>query len=131
MSDTGFQDVPTEDFSQIPANGAGMQSAESIAKARQHGWMEGAKLDYNAIAAPASDAPAWASSAKVYEWADDEGDIGARDEDLEEQLFAKHAPAGTALDHILNFKATVEGPRQFPPVVSVSLFLPLLKANPS
>ncbi|THV76913.1 DEAD/DEAH box RNA helicase [Aureobasidium pullulans] len=120
MSESGFQDAPAEEFGQIPANPASAPNPEDAVAAREHGWGEDEKLDYDAFNAPTSDSnPAWASSAQVYEWSGEEGDVGAPDLELEEQLFRNgQSKAGTSLDHILNFSATLEGPKQFAPIGS-------------
>jgi ATP-dependent RNA helicase DDX3X len=117
MSQTGFQDAPVEGTAAL----ADLTNPEDLAAARAHGWMEDEKLDYEAFNAPTSEShPTWASSAAVYEWKGDEGDIGERDTELEEQLFgAEHSKAGTSLEHIMEFKANVEGPKQFAPITEV------------
>ncbi|KAI4844990.1 DEAD/DEAH box RNA helicase [Aureobasidium sp. EXF-8845] len=118
MSETGFQDAPVEGFVEGTAASANVTNSEDLAAARAHGWMEDEKLDYDAFNAPTSESqPTWASSAKVYEWKGDEGDMGEPDPELEEQLFGgEHSKAGTSLEHIMDFKANVEGPKKFAPV---------------
>ncbi|KAI5259375.1 DEAD/DEAH box RNA helicase [Aureobasidium subglaciale] len=120
MSDGAPQHTPVEDFGQTPAASANTGNPEDLAAAREHGWTEDSALDYNAFNAPTSDSnPTWASSAKVYEWDGEEGDVGPADAELEAQLFeGEHNRAGTALDHIMNFSATVEGPQTYDPISS-------------
>ncbi|KAH0320330.1 DEAD/DEAH box RNA helicase, partial [Aureobasidium melanogenum] len=119
MSDSGNQDAPFEAFSEGPATSANVRNPEDLAAARAHGWMDDEKLDYDAFNAATSESkPTWASSARVYEWDGEQGDIGPPDAELEEQLFGgdEHTKAGTSLEHIMNFKATVEGPKKFDPI---------------
>lgn len=122
MSDTGNQDAPVEVFGQGTATLANGPTPENLAAIRAHGWMENEKLNYDAFNAPTSESkPTWAGMAAVYEWTGEEGDIGPPDTELEEQLFGgEHNRAGTSLDHIMNFKAIVDGPKQYKPIDSVS-----------
>ncbi|KAH0272045.1 DEAD/DEAH box RNA helicase, partial [Aureobasidium melanogenum] len=120
MSDASNQDAPVEAFGQGVAPSAVGPSPENLAAIRAHGWMENEKLDYDAFNAPTSEAtPTWAGAAAVYEWTGEEGDIGPPDAELEEQLFGgEHNRAGTSLDHIMNFKAIIDGPKQYKPIES-------------
>jgi ATP-dependent RNA helicase DDX3X len=125
MSETDFQDAPAEGFVQGTATSGVETNPEDLAAARAHGWMEDEKLDYEAFNAPTSETnPTWASSAKVYEWTGEEGDVGPPDTELEEQLFGgEHSKAGTSLQHMMDFEAKVEGPKQFSPIAEVSFSL--------
>lgn len=125
MSDAGNHDASVEVFGQGPAPSAVGPSPENVAAIRAHGWMENEKLNYDAFNAPTSETtPAWAGAAAVYEWTGEEGDIGPPDAELEGQLFGgEHNRAGTSLDHILNFKAIIDGPKQYKPIDSVGSFL--------
>lgn len=102
--------------------GKPLEDNASYEKARQHGWMEASTIDYSAISAAA---PEWASNAAVYEWDDDEGEIGPADTVLEEKLFkaGNQQRAGTSLD-ALNLTVTQEGPVKVNPVLNVSLMYP-------
>lgn len=125
MSDTGNQDVPVEAFGQGATTLANAPTPENLAAIRAHGWLDTHRLDYDAFNAPTSETtPQWAGASAVYEWTGEEGDIGPPDAELEEQLFGgEHNRAGTSLDHIMNFKAIVDGPQQYKPIDSVSFFL--------
>jgi ATP-dependent RNA helicase DDX3X len=125
MSDSGTQDVPAEFFSQIPT-AVNVPDPELVAKARAHGWMEDSALDYEKFNATISDdQSAWTNFTKVYEWNGEEGDVGPPNEALEQQLFkSEHHAPGDALDHILSFKAIVEGPKKYEPIGDVSSPLP-------
>lgn len=127
MSDTGNQNASAEAFGQSSVTQFNIRNPEDLAAAREHGWMEDEKLDYDAFNAATSESkPTWASSARVYEWDGEQGDIGPPDAELEEQLFGgdEHIKAGTSLEHIMSFKAIVDGPKKFDPIGDVSL--PLL-----
>ncbi|CAD0109806.1 unnamed protein product [Aureobasidium uvarum] len=120
MSDTGFPEAPTEGFGQVPAASAAGPSPEDVTALRTHGWTENEKLDYDAYnAAPTDITPTWATTAQVYEWNGEEGDVSPPDAELEQQLFGERHRAGTSLDHIMDFIANVEGPRQFNPIGGV------------
>ena len=129
MSDTANQDAPVDGFGQDSAPLSNNRNPEDLAAARAHGWMEDEKLDYDAFNAATSESkPTWASSARVYEWDGEQGDIGPPDDELEQQLFGgEQTRAGTSLEHIMNFEAKVEGPKKFDPIGDVSL--PLFRSN--
>ena len=94
------------------------QGPEALQKAREHGWMEGITIDYNAIT---DAAPEWASSAAVYEWSGDAGEVGEASATLEVALFESENQqrAGEALG-ALNLTVTQEGPVKVSPVTMVS-----------
>ncbi len=62
-------------------------------RARDGGWVEPTKFDYDAYNAKVNDnkeaieVPAWAATAAKYEWSDEYGDVGPEDKRLEEMLF--------------------------------------------
>lgn len=70
-----------------------------VARVRDLGWAEPEKYDYdtyNAGPKPREERvafeegkhlPAWAANAQKYEWSDEYGDIGPRQEQLENMLF--------------------------------------------
>lgn len=69
-------------------------NAEAAALAREKGWAEPQRYDYSIYTAsgqPGDDSTtpysAWASNATKYEWKDDYGDVGPRNEELEKMLF--------------------------------------------
>ena len=114
MSDAGVQEF------QQPAHVDDQAAAEAAEKAHAHGWVEGAKLNYEEFTTAGQ--PAWASNAQVYEWTGDEGEVGPANAELEEQLFNSglRAEAGSALE-ALDIEATLEGPKTYSPIVRVSL----------
>ncbi|KAI4726455.1 DEAD/DEAH box RNA helicase [Aureobasidium sp. EXF-10728] len=120
MSDNGSQNAPAEDHNgQVPAASTTGPSPEDLAALQSHGWVKNEAMDYDAYNAPTSDlTPTWATTAQVYEWNGEEGDIGPPDAELEQQLFGERHRAGTSLDHIMDFRANVEGPRRFSPIAS-------------
>jgi ATP-dependent RNA helicase DDX3X len=81
------------------ANSNGRMNAEAAAVAREKGWIEPEKYDYdkysapNRVENPSGEGEAvvedveWASSAAKYEWNDEFGDIGPADHQLECMLF--------------------------------------------
>ena len=66
-------------------------------RAREHGWVEPQKFDYETYnagsreereaAEQAREVPAWASNAVKYEWSGEYGDIGPEHPELERELF--------------------------------------------
>lgn len=91
---------------------------EDLEKARNHGWVDASKIDYNAIA---DAAPQWASSAAVYEWNGDEGEVGPANPFLEEKLFKDaHQPRAGDAFSALQLSVTQEGPIQVKPAMKVS-----------
>lgn len=68
---------------------------DAAQRARDHGWSEQHKFDYEALKAKPNDkdgsatGPVWAANAKKYEWDDDYGDVGPVHEQLELELFGK------------------------------------------
>ena len=67
---------------------------EAARAARDHGWTAPQQYDYasyNAtgddLRAAQADLPAWAHNAEKYEWKEEYGDVGPRNEALEKQLF--------------------------------------------
>ena len=125
MSFSDTQDPPVEDFSQVPpvddfsAPVSNMPNPEDVAKVRASGWTEGIKLDYDVLKTGSQ--PTWASSAAVYEWTGEEGEVGPADEELEKILFDDDArlKVGHAIKQ-LEIEAYLEGPNQCAPVTSVS-----------
>ena len=66
-------------------------------RAREHGWVEPEKFDYETYNAgtreereaveQTHEVPAWASNAMKYEWSDEYGDVGPEHPELEQELF--------------------------------------------
>lgn len=84
----------TEAIDQV-ADSANNLKEEAAALARQKGWTEPQRYDYdtyNADPKPGegaglTDLPEWASNAAKYEWKEEYGDVGPRNEELEKMLF--------------------------------------------
>lgn len=70
--------------STIPQNPA-MDSEERNVEVRKQGWTERVAIQYDEVAR--ADTYEYAGNASRYEWTGEEGDIGPRNEELEEQLF--------------------------------------------
>lgn len=87
-------------------------------KASEHGWVDIVDTRYGA---DADSAPQWASSAAVYEWSGDEGEVGPADPRLEQDLFhgENEQRAGAAFD-ALQLQVDVQGPVKIDPVTKVS-----------
>ncbi len=73
---------------------AAPKNAEAIAFARAKGWAEPSSYDYEEYGKEAKDAtvvdptmPIWAHNAQKYEWNEDYGDVGPRNEELEQMLY--------------------------------------------
>jgi ATP-dependent RNA helicase DDX3X len=70
---------------------------EAATLARDKGWVEPEKYDYSRYAGPneqptnGGDSPLndipWASDARKYEWKEEYGDVGPKDDELEKMLF--------------------------------------------
>src|SRR5947209_4466374 len=76
------------------SNDAAPKNAEAVATAREKGWAEPSQYDYDEYSKPARDAtavdptlPMWGHNAQKYEWKEDYGDVGPRNEELEQMLY--------------------------------------------
>lgn len=58
---------------------------ERIEEVRKQGWTERVAIKYDEVAQ--NDNYQWAAGARRYEWVGEEGDVGPRNEELEDQLF--------------------------------------------
>lgn len=95
MADTNG-DAPAFDMAEmgstLPAT-AGNMNAEAAALAREKGWAEPQRYNYDAYNAASKDDPAiadaetWGSNAAKYEWNEEYGDVGPPNPDLEKMLF--------------------------------------------
>lgn len=103
-----------------------VDNSEAIAKARDHGWVETSDIQYDNSASQ----PSWASSAQVYEFRGEEGEVGPINEALEKQLFGgeHRTRAGDSLK-ALDLSVTQEGPTRIEPARSVSEGVPYLRSN--
>ena len=126
MSDAGGTPV-VNDASNDAADARAKQLAEDVQKAKDAGWSNPIPFNYEMVAggeadvlAPVPGAP-WLSDAAVYEWQDDFGTVGPRNEDLERELFddPDMQRAGTGIQ-ALEFEVKVEGKEKLHPVRSVS-----------
>ncbi|RMD42079.1 hypothetical protein DV735_g3057, partial [Chaetothyriales sp. CBS 134920] len=111
-------------------NGTGAhKNEEAYAAARKAGWVDPQAYDYSPANAqgPAAGedearrdtAPAWAHSAKRYEWNDEHGDIGPRVPELEEQLFRSEliTRQGLKFEEISSIKVVAESAEKISPIV--------------
>jgi ATP-dependent RNA helicase DDX3X len=76
------------------SNGAAPKNPEAGAAAREAGWAEPSSYDYEEYGKPAKDAtvvdptmPMWGHNAEKYEWKEEYGDVGPRNEELEQMLY--------------------------------------------
>ncbi|PGH12646.1 hypothetical protein AJ79_04144 [Helicocarpus griseus UAMH5409] len=105
-------------------------NAEAAALAREKGWVEPQRYDYGTYNAPppkpgddggfTADLPEWASSAAKYEWKEEYGDVGPRNEELENMLFhSEHINRmGDHFERLREIKVTAETTHQPDPVKS-------------
>lgn len=72
---------------------SGNMNAEAAALAREKGWAEPQRYNYDIYTASfkpgdeSADRSHWASNAAKYEWNDEYGDVGPQNEELEKMLF--------------------------------------------
>ena len=100
MSET-YENNVLADISNVTNGLAGVniKDEEGLQKARDAGWVEPLKYDYDTYnAGPttkeerdaadgAQELPAWAANAAKYEWSDEYGDVGPAFKSLEDELF--------------------------------------------
>ncbi|KAI9733417.1 MAG: hypothetical protein M1834_003501 [Cirrosporium novae-zelandiae] len=102
-------------------------NADQAKIAHEKGWAEPAVYNYDAYndsgpsgAEPTKEEgfPIWASNAQKYEWDDEYGDVGPRNEDLESQLFRHEFASiqGSRLSSLNEFEVTNEGPVKINPI---------------
>ncbi|WEW57452.1 ATP-binding RNA helicase [Emydomyces testavorans] len=126
--DVESPNVEMRDVEDVP-NPIGNMNVEAAALAREKGWAEPQRYDYAAYTAsyqpgedpsPDSNAPAWASTAAKYEWKDDYGDVGPRNEELEQVLFRDEYinRAGNLFESLREIKVTAETTHQPEPIKS-------------
>jgi ATP-dependent RNA helicase DDX3X len=127
MSDAGG--TPTVNGA---ANGAAearaQQMAEDLKRAQEAGWNNPIPFNYETVVGGEADAPSapagagWLSDAAVYEWTDEYGTVGGKNEKLERELFEDPdmQRAGTRISLLETFDVTVEGKEKVQPVRSVS-----------
>ncbi|OJD19505.1 hypothetical protein AJ78_00574 [Emergomyces pasteurianus Ep9510] len=99
---------------------------EAAALAREKGWAEPQRYDYDTYNAPSkpgddaglTDLPEWASNAAKYEWKEEYGDVGPRNDELEKMLFHNEYlnRAGNKFDRLREIKVTAETTHQPDPV---------------
>ncbi|MCJ1429124.1 hypothetical protein MMC29_007037 [Sticta canariensis] len=108
-----------------------LRDEDAAARVRDLGWAEPEKYDYdkyNASSKPreervafeeGKDLPAWAANAQKYEWSDEYGDIGPRQEQLENMLFrGEHINrTGIAFDKIAGITVTFESTSKIKPAL--------------
>ncbi|KAF2198946.1 DEAD-domain-containing protein [Delitschia confertaspora ATCC 74209] len=93
----------------------------AAAKARDAGWAPQVPYNYTENTNPAGEigeapdaaAPAapWLADAVIYEWCDEYGEVGPRNEELERELFqAEHRMRSGGAIQALTFDVSVEGP---------------------
>jgi ATP-dependent RNA helicase DDX3X len=63
-------------------------NAEAAAMAREKGWAEPSSYDYEEYGKASANADAmWGHASQKYEWQEEYGDVGPRNEELEEMLY--------------------------------------------
>ena len=116
------------------ANGTGPpKNEEAHAAARKAGWVEPTAFDYTAAdtrGPPPTEAvtgdedlPSWAHNAKRYEYTGEEGDIGPKVPELEEQLFRSDFQnrKGVKFDTLCSIKVVAEASEKPSPIIDVRL----------
>lgn len=80
------------------ASGVDQPSSDPTEQAATRGWTEPVAFEYQQY--NDKDFTEWAGNATRYEWKDEYGDVGPRNEELEKQLFQAEylARAGQRLD---------------------------------
>ncbi|EER24484.1 hypothetical protein D8B26_005191 [Coccidioides posadasii str. Silveira] len=107
----------------------GNMNSEAAALAREKGWAEPQHYNYATYnASPLTggatsgeyEAPTWASTAAKYEWKDEYGDVGPRNEELEQMLFRDEYTnrAGNLFENLREIKVTAETTHQPNPIKS-------------
>ncbi|OAG06884.1 P-loop containing nucleoside triphosphate hydrolase protein [Paraphaeosphaeria sporulosa] len=90
MSDVGTNGVAVVDDAAAAASKADQKAAD-LQRATEAGWQKPIPFEYEAAPSEAGAADErevkWLSDAVVYEWVDEYGEIGPRDEQLEKQLY--------------------------------------------
>lgn len=79
-----FQDT-AHDPNALPERNPPPGSEDRYEEVRKQGWTERTAVKYDELAK--TDGYEWAGGATRYEWTGEEGDIGPRNLELEEQLF--------------------------------------------
>lgn len=76
------------------SNDVAAKNSDAVATAREKGWAEPSSYDYEEYGKEAKDAtvvdstmPAWGHNAEKYEWKEEYGEVGPRNEDLEQMLY--------------------------------------------
>ncbi|KAI1960380.1 hypothetical protein LOZ58_004103 [Ophidiomyces ophidiicola] len=118
-------DIEMKDQVEVPA-ATGIMDAEAAALAREKGWAEPQRYDYAVYTTqpgdPSSDVndSQWASNAVKYEWKDEYGDVGPRNEELEQMLFRDEYTnrAGCFFKNLRDIKVTAETTHQPDPIKS-------------
>lgn len=113
------------------------QKADDLQRATEAGWQKPIPFEYQAAGGEEGsddghDNSKWLSDAVVYEWIDEYGDVGPRDEALEKQLYEDpdiQRQGGEAGMKNLSFEIVIDGPEKIQPFRSVSrtifdIFLP-------
>jgi ATP-dependent RNA helicase DDX3X len=104
------------------------QAAADLKRAQEAGWNNPIPFNYDTVVGGEADTPSapagatWLSDAAVYEWTDEYGTVGKKNENLERELFEDPdiQRAGTFINMLETFNVTVEGKEKVQPVRSVS-----------
>lgn len=108
----------------LEARKAAMEAA--LARAKEAGWTDRMAFEHPTVTGAETDEPdtrgdpSWLSDATVYEFNDDEGDVGPPNPELEKMLFGTEngQSAGGAIE-ALAFDVTVESTNKIHPVRNV------------
>lgn len=111
------------------ANDAAIKRGEAQALAREKGWAAPSGYDYGEYGKDAKDPiagdpnmPTWGHNAQKYEWKEDYGEVGPRNEELEQMLYHSeyitrqgvkfdewvHLPASGSLPMIDDLQASID-----------------------
>ncbi|KAK2742946.1 hypothetical protein FQN57_005076 [Myotisia sp. PD_48] len=95
-------------------------AASAAALAREKGWSEPQRYNYEAYNATTKDELPWASSSAKYEWKEEYGDVGPPNEELEKMLFNdEYIPrVGKMLENLRQIKVTAETTERPDPIKS-------------
>ncbi|KAF2642902.1 P-loop containing nucleoside triphosphate hydrolase protein [Massarina eburnea CBS 473.64] len=111
------------DAAAVAAAARAKQLEEDVEKAKEAGWTNPIPFQYDTVAAGEAagdntrDTVAWLSDAVIYQFDDDIGDVGPKNEEIEKILFED--PDATRAGHqikALEFKVSIEGPDMVQPI---------------
>ncbi|KAF7509314.1 hypothetical protein GJ744_008208 [Endocarpon pusillum] len=99
------------------SNDVTAKNADATTAAREKGWAEPSSYDYEEYGKEPKDAtgvdstmPAWGHNAQKYEWKEEYGEVGPRNEELEKMLYHSEfiTRQGIKFDELRSIKVTTE-----------------------